>query len=114
MSRVRGAGRKWSEMLAGAELLRVENLGVGISLQFGQMEAVKSASLRVLPGKVTALVGESGSGKSIIAQAIMGILPRVAQIRKGQIRRRRTPEWIWQNCPEMGLNFVPCVGSESQ
>ena len=72
-------------MLAGAELLRVENLGVGISLQFGQMEAVKSASLRVLPGKVTALVGESGSGKSIIAQAIMGILPRVAQVRKGQI-----------------------------
>jgi peptide/nickel transport system ATP-binding protein len=72
-------------MLAGAELLRVENLGVGISLQFGQLEAVKSASLRVLPGKVTALVGESGSGKSIIAQAIMGILPRVAQVRKGQI-----------------------------
>ena len=72
-------------MLAGAELLRIENLGVGISLQFGQMEAVKSASLRVLPGKVTALVGESGSGKSIIAQAIMGILPRVAQVRKGQI-----------------------------
>lgn len=72
-------------MLAGVELLRVENLGIGISLQFGQMDAVKSASLRVLPGKVTALVGESGSGKSIIAQAIMGILPRVAQVRKGQI-----------------------------
>src|SRR6187397_70622 len=72
-------------MLAGAELLRVENLGVGISLQFGQMEAVKSASLRVLPGKVTALVGESGSGKSVIAQAIMGILPRAGRITHGRI-----------------------------
>jgi peptide/nickel transport system ATP-binding protein len=72
-------------MLAGVELLRVENLGVGISLQFGQVEAVKSASLRIIQGKVTALVGESGSGKSIIAQTIMGILPRVAHVKRGKI-----------------------------
>ena len=37
-------------------------------------------SLRVLPGKVTALVGESGSGKSVISQAVMGILPKTAQV----------------------------------
>ena len=72
-------------MLDGSELLRIEDLAVGISLQIGQIEAVKSASLRVLPGKVTALVGESGSGKSVIAQAIMGVLPRVAQVTSGRI-----------------------------
>ncbi len=67
------------------DLLRIEDLGVGITLQSGQLEAVRSASLRVLPGKVTALVGESGSGKSVIAQTILGILPPVAKITKGRI-----------------------------
>ena len=72
-------------MLDGAELLRIEDLAIGISLQFGRIEAVKCASLRVLPGKVTALVGESGSGKSVIAQAVMGVLPRVGKVTKGRI-----------------------------
>src|SRR5436305_13802902 len=67
------------------DLWRIEDLGVGMSLQIGQIEAVRSASLRVLPGKVTALVGESGSGKSVLAHAVMGILPRVARITKGRI-----------------------------
>ena len=49
------------------------------------IEAVKNASFRVLPGKVTALVGESGSGKSVIAQAIMGILPLPGRITGGRI-----------------------------
>ena len=72
-------------MQADTDLLRIEDLGIAISLQLGQIDAVTSASLRVLPGKVTALVGESGSGKSVIAQAVMGILPQVARITKGRI-----------------------------
>ena len=67
------------------DLLRIENLGVSIALQIGKIDAVKNASLRILPGKVTALVGESGSGKSVIAQTIMGILPPVASISRGSI-----------------------------
>ena len=67
------------------DLLRIEDLGVGIALQIGEIDAVRSASLRILPGKVTALVGESGSGKSVLAHAIMGILPRAARITKGRI-----------------------------
>ncbi|ASY60050.1 ATP-binding component of a ABC transport system (oligopeptide) (plasmid) [Sinorhizobium sp. CCBAU 05631] len=46
----------------------------------GNVEAVRGANFRILPGKVTALVGESGSGKSAISQAIMGILPSVAKV----------------------------------
>ena len=67
------------------DLLRIEDLGIDIALQIGKLRAVKSASLRILPGKVTALVGESGSGKSVIAHAIMGILPSVAEITNGRI-----------------------------
>ena len=67
-------------MSAGADLLRIENLQVSFSLMGGTIDAVRGASLRILPGKVTALVGESGSGKSVIGQTIMGIHPKTARV----------------------------------
>ncbi|MCZ2495368.1 dipeptide ABC transporter ATP-binding protein [Xylophilus sp. Kf1] len=38
--------------------------------------AVAGASLTLMPGQTLCVVGESGSGKSMIANAIMGLLPR--------------------------------------
>ncbi|MDK1493769.1 ABC transporter ATP-binding protein [Sinorhizobium sp. 7-81] len=67
-------------MTSGADLLRVEGLRITFSVLGGEVEAVRGANFRILPGKVTALVGESGSGKSAISQAIMGILPSVARV----------------------------------
>ena len=66
---------------SGNDLLRIENLGISFAIVGGPVHAVRNASFRVLPGKVTALVGESGSGKSVISQAVMGILPNTAQAR---------------------------------
>ncbi len=65
-------------MTTGADLLRIENLNISFAMLGGQIDAVRNVSLRVRPGKVTALVGESGSGKSVISQAVMGILPQTA------------------------------------
>jgi len=67
-------------MTSGADLLRVEGLRITFSVLGGDVNAVRGANFRILPGKVTALVGESGSGKSAISQAIMGILPSVAKV----------------------------------
>ncbi len=67
-------------MSSGADLLRIENLRISFRMLGGSLSAVRDASLRVLPGKVTALVGESGSGKSVISQAVMGILPNTASV----------------------------------
>ena len=66
------------------DLLRIEDLHVSFPLPGGRIKAVKGASLRVLPGKVTALVGESGSGKSVISQVIMGLQPEIADV-SGQV-----------------------------
>lgn len=63
-----------------ADLLRIEDMKVSFSLMGGKIDAVRNASLRILPGKVTALVGESGSGKSVIGQTIMGIQPKTASV----------------------------------
>lgn len=67
-------------MTSGADLLRVEGLRITFSVLGGEVQAVRGANFRILPGKVTALVGESGSGKSAISQAVMGILPNVAKV----------------------------------
>ncbi len=46
--------------------------------------AVDRASIRVEAGEIVCLVGESGSGKSVIAQAVMGLLPAALRIVGGQ------------------------------
>ncbi|PRD42443.1 ABC transporter ATP-binding protein [Phyllobacterium phragmitis] len=67
-------------MDSSTDLLRIEDLSISFAIIGGPIRAVRHASLRVLPGKVTALVGESGSGKSVISQAVMGILPHTAHV----------------------------------
>jgi peptide/nickel transport system ATP-binding protein len=67
------------------DLLRVKDLAISFSVDGGWLDAVRGVSFRVPQGGTVALVGESGSGKSVISQAVMGILPRAAKIRAGQI-----------------------------
>jgi peptide/nickel transport system ATP-binding protein len=67
-------------MNLGQDLLRIEDLSISFPLIRGRMQAVKGASLRVSPGKVTALVGESGSGKSVISQTILGLQSPLAEV----------------------------------
>ena len=66
-------------------VLTVKDLKVYLKVDAGTVKAVDGVSFRIPAGRTMALVGESGSGKSIVAQAIMGILPRVARIEQGEI-----------------------------
>jgi peptide/nickel transport system ATP-binding protein len=68
-----------------SNVLRVRDLKVEFHVAEGVIKAVDGVSFRVPQGKTVALVGESGSGKTVISQAIMGILPRSAQIGGGEI-----------------------------
>ena len=72
------------------DLLTVRGLKIAFDLDTGVLEAVRGIDFRVPHGKTVALVGESGSGKSVVAQAIMGILPKIARISAGQILFDRT------------------------
>ncbi|WP_158047717.1 ABC transporter ATP-binding protein [Skermanella pratensis] len=67
------------------DLLSVRDLHVEFRVAEGVIHAVRGISFRVRPGGTVALVGESGSGKSVVAQTIMGILPRPARITRGEI-----------------------------
>ena len=67
------------------DIIRIDDLHIAIDLKGTDLEVVRGASFRIPAGKTVALVGESGSGKSILAQSILGILPRVARVTQGSI-----------------------------
>ncbi len=58
-------------------LLRVD----GIEVAYGQVPAVRGASLEVRPGEIVALIGGNGAGKTTTLRAISGLLP----IQRGRI-----------------------------
>ena len=70
------------------DVLSVRNLAIGFRIHGSIVPAVDGVSFDIRNGATVALVGESGSGKSTVAQAIMGILPKVGQIDGGQILYR--------------------------
>ncbi len=67
------------------DLLTVRDLHVEFHVPEGVVHAVRGASFRVRQGATMAIVGESGSGKTVVSQAIMGILPKVGRIAKGEM-----------------------------
>jgi peptide/nickel transport system ATP-binding protein len=68
-----------------ADVLQIRDLRVYLDVDAGVVKAVDGVSFRIPEGKSVALVGESGSGKTMVAQAVLNILPRVARIEAGEI-----------------------------
>ena len=52
-----------------------------IKKSFGKTEVLKGISFSLNQGEVLAIIGSSGSGKSLLASAILGILPGNATVR---------------------------------
>jgi glutathione transport system ATP-binding protein len=104
--------------------LTVERLGV--ALDGGYSRVLRDLSFEIAPGEAFGLVGESGSGKSMTCRAILGLLPRGAEVTgriafagrallelsEPQMRRLRGSKiaMIFQD-PMSALNPVLRVGS---
>ncbi|MFH7598249.1 ABC transporter ATP-binding protein [Streptomyces racemochromogenes] len=68
------------EALPDAPVLRVRGLSVRFRTGRGRyVEAVSEAGFRLAAGECLVLVGESGCGKSVLASALLGLLPGNAE-----------------------------------
>ena len=71
--------------------LSVHHLSVALPADGDRSLAVHDVSFDLMPGQVLCLVGESGSGKSVIAQAVMGLLPEALKVTGGTITLQGEP-----------------------
>ncbi|MFM7850315.1 MAG: ABC transporter ATP-binding protein [Rubrivivax sp.] len=68
-----------------APILEVRDLSIALPPGGDRSSAVRKVSFAVGRGEILCLVGESGSGKSVIAQGVMGLLPRTLPVTSGQV-----------------------------
>ena len=105
-------------------VLSVRDLHVTFPGPDGPVRAVRGVDLDLAAGERVALVGESGSGKSVLARAVLGLLPSGADV-TGQVlldgrplrtardlrRARGTRVAMVFQDPLAALNPVRTVGS---
>ena len=68
-----------------APVLSVENLSIALPEGGDRPFAVENVSFEVKPNEVVCLVGESGSGKSMIAHALLSLLPKGVAVASGTV-----------------------------
>ncbi|MDP3085176.1 MAG: ABC transporter ATP-binding protein, partial [Rubrivivax sp.] len=66
-------------------ILELHDLTIALPPGGDRATAVRGVSLSVGRGEIVCLVGESGSGKSVIAQSVMGLLPKTLPVTGGRI-----------------------------
>jgi peptide/nickel transport system ATP-binding protein len=94
-------------------LLDVRELSVSFRMYDKRLEqkyfqVIHDLSVRVRSGEIVAVAGSSGSGKSLLAHAIMGILPANARV-SGELRYQGEPitESLLQRIRGRELALVP-------
>ncbi len=77
---VAAPGREVVSEAAAEPLLDISRLSVRFRTTHGVVRALSEVDLRIWPGDVVVLVGESGSGKTVLAHAILRLLPMNAEV----------------------------------
>jgi peptide/nickel transport system ATP-binding protein len=72
--------------MSDAPVLQVEGLTIALPSGSDRATAVQNVAFQVGRGEIVCLVGESGSGKSVIAQSVMGLLPKSLPVTSGVIK----------------------------
>lgn len=93
-------------------ILSINNLSVGLPDGGDRDLAVEGVTFSVGKGETLCLVGESGSGKSVVAQAVMGMLPPQLPVKSGNIEfmgaplpAQRDPAYLAMRSVRMAMIF---------
>jgi peptide/nickel transport system ATP-binding protein len=116
-----------SSQITTAPLLQIEGLSVSFETLLGRVKAAEDVCLEMQDGETLALVGETGCGKSVVASAIMQLLPHNASVQgraifagrdllalgEREMARIRGSEIsiVFQN-PSLALNPIMLVGEQ--
>jgi peptide/nickel transport system ATP-binding protein len=94
-------------------ILDVRNLSVSFlmydrGLEQKEFNVINNLSVSVKEGEILAIVGSSGSGKSVLAHAILGILPKNARL-QGEMtyRGNKLTEEVQEKLRGKEIAFVP-------
>jgi branched-chain amino acid transport system ATP-binding protein len=76
----------------------------GLSVRFGDIEAVRGIDLHVAPGEIVSLLGNNGAGKSTTLKAISRLLPATGEVifNGDNLLQQRT-----ENLVGLGVALVP-------
>ncbi|MEM9427884.1 MAG: ABC transporter ATP-binding protein [Pseudomonadota bacterium] len=101
-----------------APLLSVQDLTVALPEGGDRPAAVEGVSLEIARGETLCLVGQSGSGKSVVAQAILGMLPRALRLTGGSLSfdgaalpAQRDPGWGKIRSARIAMIFQDAIAS---
>jgi peptide/nickel transport system ATP-binding protein len=116
-----------SPLANAAPLLQIEGLSVSFETPLGRVKAAQDVCFDLREGETLALVGETGCGKSVVASAIMKLLPHNASVQgravfagrdllalgEKEMARIRGSEIaiVFQN-PSLALNPIMRVGEQ--
>jgi len=109
-------------------VLDIRDLSIALPAGAERARAASNVSFSVAKGEILCLVGESGSGKSVIAQSVMGLLPKnlavtagtislldenITQAKEARLRQLRTTRMsmVFQE-PMTALNPVMTCGDQ--
>lgn len=101
-----------------APVLTLRSVGIKLPTSGDREWAVRGISLSLQPQQTLCIVGESGSGKSVLAQAIMGMLPPALPLQEGTIElqgktipTQRADAFNAMRGPRMAMIFQDAVAS---
>ena len=81
------AGPEIRKKIQKTKILQLSGLSVQFETSLGRVQAADNVSFEIFENETLALVGETGCGKSVVASAIMQLLPKNAKS-KGNIKFR--------------------------
>lgn len=67
------------------KILEIKDIQISFKTDEGELKVVDGIDFHINKGETLGVVGESGCGKSVTSLSVMGLLPNIGNVKKGEI-----------------------------